>query len=191
MALSSLVLGAAGVGMSTVGSYYESEGRKRSLALQAQLDEISAKNAYGAAKDAMQRGEREIGRSRINTANLKGKQAAELAAGGVDLGFGSAAAILGSTDLLGEIDASTIEANAVREAWGHRMEAVGAEGSATINRATAKAINPTLNAASTLLTGAGEVAGSYYALSSSGALKPGKATKPKAHGSRHAMASGY
>ena len=154
----------------TVSSYYSSAAEKTKLGLQADLDAINAKLADGAARDTMQRGEREYGNSRLRTAALKGRQRAELADAGFDLGFGSAAQILTSTDLVGEVDAETIKANAMREAWGHRLDATNLRGSSRVNKSAAKSINPTLNAAATLLTTGGQVASSYYSLKAAGAF---------------------
>jgi hypothetical protein len=47
-----------------------------------------------------------------------------MAARGIDLRSDTALNILTTTDVMGEIDAQTIEANAVRAAWGYRTEGV-------------------------------------------------------------------
>lgn len=170
MALTSLAASSAGAGMSVAGSYYETLGRKYALNLQARLDEVNAKIAEGQARDSLQRGEREEQNLRLSTAQLKSTQTANIAANGVDLTSETAAAILTSTDVMGEIDANTIKANALREAWGHRMEAVNLRGSAATNRATAKALSPGMAAVGTLLTEASKVGASYYGFKESGAL---------------------
>lgn len=171
MAMSSLISSAGGAAMQTVGAYYGAAGEKISLELQASLDELNAKMAEGRARDTFVRGEREYGISRLKTGALKSGQRAALADAGFDLGYGTAADILTSTDVTGEIDATTILANTTREAWGHRMDAVGLRSSAAFNKNAAKSINPTLSAASTLLTSGQQVASQYYGLKSAGALK--------------------
>lgn len=178
MGMSSVLLSAAGAAQATVGSYYESLGTKTALGLEADLADINARLAEGAARDALARGDAEYGISRLKTANLKGEQRAGIAEAGFDLGFGTSAAILTGTDVFGEQDAETIKANAVREAWGHRLEASNLRGQSRVNRASASSINPTLNAAATLLTTGGQVAAQYYGLKQSGALdaKPGRST---------------
>lgn len=178
MALSSLYVSAGGAALQTVGSYYSSIGEKQALGLQADLDAINARLAEGAARDTLARGEREYGASRMRTAALKGSQRAALADSGFDVGYGTAAQILTGTDLIGEVDADTIKANAIREAWGHRLDASNLRGSSRVNRSAAKSINPGANAAATLLTAGGQVASQYYSLKSSGALDP-KKTKTK------------
>jgi hypothetical protein len=180
MAMSSTIMSAAGAAQQTVGAYYGAAGEKIALGLQADLDAINAKLAEGRGRDALARGEREYGASRLRTAAAKSAQRVGLADAGFDLGFGSAAQVLTSTDMLGEVDAETIKANAMREAWGHRLEATGLRGSAAVNRAAAKSINPTLAAASTLLTSGGQVASQYYSLKGSGAFDK----KPLPHGAQ-------
>jgi hypothetical protein len=174
VALASTYAMAGGAAVGTVGSYYSALGEKTALGFQADLDAINARIADRKARDSLARGEREYGAHRLKTAAFKGQQRTELAANNVDLGFGSAAAVLASTDLLGDVDAETILANASREAWGHRLEAVGLRGSSAVNRASAKAINPGMEAAGSLLTSAGTVASHYYGLKETGAIKPGK-----------------
>jgi hypothetical protein len=170
MAMSSTIMSAAGAAQQTVGAYYGAASDKIALGLQADLDAINARLAEGRGRDALARGEREYGAARLKTAALKSSQRTGLADAGFDLGFGSAAQVLTSTDMLGEVDAETIKANAMREAWGHRLEATGLRGSAAVNRAAAKSINPTLAAMSTLLTAGGQVASQYYSLKASGAF---------------------
>ena len=191
MAMSSVLMSAAGAAQQVVGSYYSSAGEKISLGLQADLDEINAKLAEGAARDSLLKGERTYGASRLSTAALKGSQKAAIADSGFDVGYGSAAQILTGTDLLGEVDADTIKANAVREAWGHRIEANNLRTSSRVNRSSASTINPGLTAAATLLTAGGQVASQYYGLKSTGAFDKKSNSGPTSGGSgRSGPASG-
>ncbi len=110
-----------------------------------------------------------------STPGAKGAARAALADSGFELGSGTPAALLTSMDVIDELDSETIKANAMREAWGHRLEETNLKGRSTVNRAAAKTINPTLSAAATLLTTGGQVASSCYSLKSSGAFdKPAK-----------------
>ena len=188
MAMSSVILSAAGAASSTVGAYYSAKGEKVALGLQADLDAINARLAEGAARDSLARGEREYGASRLRTAALKGSQIAGLDAAGIDIGYGSAARILTGTDMIGEIDADTIKANATREAWGHRIDAGNLRSSSQVNRMSAKAINPGMAAVSTLLTEGSQVAGQYYGLKKSGAFD--KSSYKGTHTSRGSGRSG-
>lgn len=170
MAIASLAGQAAGVGMSSVGKYYAAKGDKYSLRLQAKLDEINARMSEGAARDSLARGERAEQSRRLETGKLKSAQRVSLAANGVDLTSDTANDILTTTDLMGEIDADTIKVNAMREAWGHRMDAGSLRSSAASKRASAKAISPGMALAGGLLTGAASIGTSYYGMKESGAL---------------------
>ena len=114
--MASLGMQAAGAAMGTVGSYYSARNTKSNLQLQANLADTNAQIAELGAQSALAQGAKEEQRSRLQTTALKKSQRVALAANGVDLGQGSAAEILTSTDLMGDIDANTIKANAVRNA---------------------------------------------------------------------------
>lgn len=146
---------AAGAASSAVGSYYSAQGQQSAMRGQAEQLELTAQRTLEA-------GQRETQRSRMATARLKGAQRAGMAANGLDLGEGTAARVLTDTDLLGEVDANTIEANAVRSAWGYRTES-------TMRRAGADAISPGMAGFTSLLGGTGQVASSWYAMNKVGA----------------------
>lgn len=171
MAVASLAASAAGAASSTVGSYYSALGQKSSLKFQATMAELNAKAAESNARNSLLRGERQEQSLRLDNAQLKSAQRVSVASNGIDLSSDTAAAILTSTDVLGEIDANQTKANALREAWGHRTEAVNYRNEANMNRATADAISPGMAAFSTLLTSASQVAGQYSAGMESGSLK--------------------
>lgn len=170
MAMSSLIAQAGGAATSTVGSYYAARGQRTALKLQARIAEVNARIAEGQARDALQRGERQEQATRMGAAQLRSSQRAAMGASGIDLGSETAAAVLTSTDYLTEVEANTIKANALREAWGFRMDAGQSRSEAAMARATRKGISPLGDAASTLITGAAQVAGSYAAFRQSGAL---------------------
>ena len=92
-----------------------------------------------------------------------------MAANGVALDSGTPNAVLTSTDVMGEIDANTIEQNALAQAWGYRTQA-------GMDRARANAINPGMSAATTLLGSATQVASTWYGMKygmkKAGALDP-------------------
>ena len=171
MAVSSLILQAGAATTQTVGSYYAAQGQKTAAKLQARISEVNAKIAEGQARDALQRGERQEQAQRMSAAQLRSTQRTGMAASGIDLGSETAAAVLTSTEYLSEMDAAQIKANALRDAWGYRMEAVGQRGQAAMSRATARGISPLGEAASTLLTSAAQVGMSYASLKQSGALE--------------------
>ncbi len=161
----------AGTAASTVGAYYAAQSQKDALNLRADLNERQA-------QQVLEAGQREEQRSRLATARLKSTQRAGIAANGLDVG--SAADLLTSTDLMGEADAQTIRANAVRQAFGYRSEA-------TMQRASAGAISPGMAAATTLMGQAGQVASGWYRLNQAGALSTPSTGDGMSQGERRAI----
>jgi len=172
------MFGAIGSGLSIfgaissgIGSFYSAKNTKASLTFQAEIADNNARIAELGAQSELLRGQREEQRVRLQTSALKGRQRATLAASGVDLGSQSAVNILSTTDVMGEIDANTVAANAVQAAWGYRTQAQNLKNEALTKRTTARGINPAMAAATTLIGGAGNVAQSWYALNKAGALR--------------------
>lgn len=172
LSLGQMGLGAQGLGalMGVIGAFYSSSSQRAQLRAQAQLAEINAQTAERTAQSALQVGQWQEQRSMLATANLKSTQQAHFAANGVDLGEGSAARVIASTDVMGEIDKNTIAANAVRQAWGYRTQATNYSNEALYADSQASAISPLMSGAGSLLTGAGQVASGWYQLSKTGAL---------------------
>jgi len=154
----------AGTGMQAIGAYQTAQSQKASYAYQSRVSENNAKIGEWQAQDAMKRGERAEIDQRRKTAQLKGAQTASLAARGLDIGTGSALNILSDTDYLGEIDALTIRDNSRREAWGIRQGAQNDTNNAGVLRGAGNAISPIGAGATSLLTGAGQVAKQWYYL---------------------------
>ena len=173
-AVSSIAMMGMGAATSVVGAYNSASMQKDSLGFSAAIADINARMAEQSAQVELQRGEREYQSSRLKTAGLKGRQRASLAANGVDLGVGSAAEILTSTDVMGEIDANTIQANAVRSAWGYRTQATSYQNEALMKRASADSISPGMAAFSTLLTEGSKVGSAYVGMNKAGAFGGGK-----------------
>lgn len=161
--------------MGTVGSYYSAKGQRIALKSQANMAEINARIAEQGAQAELQRGQREEQSVRLRAAQIKSAQRVAMAANGLDLGSDTNVELATSADLMGEIDANTIAANAVRSAWGYRTQAVNYQIDAMGKRSAAKQISPVGSAVSTLLTGAGQVAGSWSQLNKTGALDEFKA----------------
>ena len=169
-AVSSIAMQGMGAVSSAVGAYNSASMQKDALGFAASMADLNARVSEQGAQVELQRGEREYQSSRLKTAGLKGRQRASLAANGVDLGVGSAAEILTSTDVMGEIDANTIQANAVRSAWGYRAQATNYKNEAQMKRAGASSISPGMAAFSTLLTEGSKVGMSYASMSKAGAF---------------------
>lgn len=156
--------------LSVIGAFAGAQAQQSALRGQAAIADINAATADNSARAALFAGQREEQRSMLATAQLKGTQKATLAANGVDLGEGSAARVLTSTDVMGEIDHNTIAANAIRSAWGYRAQATNYRNEAVGQRAAASAISPGMAAATTALGAAGAVADRWYSLNKAGAL---------------------
>ena len=175
MAEAALAAQAAGGAMQTVGSYYAAAGQKMQLKLQARLAEINAEMANSQARDALMQGQRAEQAVRMQGAQVKSAQRAAMGASGVDLSSETSVALQTSTEFLSELDANTVKANALRAAWGHRMNAVNYRGQAIMGRAQAKAISPAMAAFSTLLTQGAQFGQSYAGYKNAGMLGSTKA----------------
>lgn len=158
----------AGVAMSAIGSFYSAQAQKEELSFQARMSEINARLAESQSQNALLAGQREEQKSRLEVANFKSRQRASMGANGIDLSQGSAQNILNSTDLMGEIDANQISANAIASAWGYKVNAVSLQGQADRSRTASSAVSPYGSAATTLLGGAGQVASTWYTMNKAG-----------------------
>ncbi len=158
-----------------MGAYASVGAQQRQLRFQAQLAQLNAQTSERNAESVLNAGQRSEQRSMIATANLKSTQQASLAANGIDLGEGSAANVLTSTDVLGKIDANTIAANAVREAWGYRTQGTSYQIDAIQRNSAADGLSAAQGGFSSLLGGAGQVAQGWYQLNRTGALPGGSA----------------
>lgn len=160
---------------SIAGSFYSAQAQRDNLRFQADMASINARIAEQSAQSALDAGNRQVGALTLKAGQLKSGQRAAMAANGVDLGQGSAAEVLASTDLMKEIDVNTLTANAVRSAWGYRTQGVNYQNQALLARSAASSISPMASAATSLLSSAGSVASNWYALDKAGALDTMKA----------------
>lgn len=169
-AVSGVAIQGFGLLTSAVGAYTSAQGQKTGLEASAAISAINARLAESSAQQELLRGQKEASRLKLRGGQIKAAQAAAQAANGVDLGVGSAAEVRASSEILKEIDANQIEANAVMSAWGYRVQGVNSQSEAAVRRSEASSISPLGSAASGLLTNAPRVADSWYALSTNGAL---------------------
>ena len=169
-AISSVALSAMGAVSGAIGSYSSAKSQKLGLENQAAMAEINARLSETSAQQELIKGQAESARLTMSAGQLKSKQRTSLAANGVILNEGSAAELQASTDILKEIDKNTIEANAIRSAWGYRTQGVNYQNEALTKRSTAGSISPFMSATSSLLGSAGQVAGQWYSLNKAGAF---------------------
>jgi hypothetical protein len=158
---------AAGGALSSV---FAASSAKRAYRTRAFFNELNADEARGDARASIRRGEFLEQKSRLDTAQLKGRQVAAMGANGVDMTEGSPLARLVSTDYMGETDAITIRQNSTREAASSRARASGYSGQAIMDRASASNINPLLSGVTSLLGSASKVGSDWYMMGKMGAF---------------------
>lgn len=145
-----------------IGTYYQSQAMVNNLEFQADMAKINARISETNAQAVLLAGQRAQQNARLRTAKLKGQQITSMAANGVDLGSRTATNILTTTDTMGEIDAQTVEANAIRAAFGYRTQSVNDMNTARLSSAVADGINPFTSATGSLIGSAGKVAEGWY-----------------------------
>lgn len=168
LATTSLIGQIGGAASSAIGSYYSASTQKINLQSQANMAEANARIAEMGAQSALHQGHKQYGAHTLKAGQLKSAQRASMAANGIDLGEGSAAEVLASTETMKDIDANQILANAVRNAWGYRMQGVNYQNEALAARAGAKGIKPGMSAFNSLLGSATSVANSWYGMRQAG-----------------------
>jgi hypothetical protein len=123
------------IGIQAQGQILQGKSAKLQADTQAAIARINARLAESAAQGALFSGQRQEQAKRLETAAFKSRQRVGFAASGVDLSSDSVVRVLTSTDMIGDIDANTIAANAIRAAWGYRTEAANHRGQALMSSA--------------------------------------------------------
>lgn len=90
---------------------------------QKSIFDINARFSDAQAKDAINRGEKDVVKLRTQAKKLIGSQRAALAAQGIDIEDGSALDVQEDTADQAEGDVITLRNNAWKEAWGYRVQA--------------------------------------------------------------------
>jgi hypothetical protein len=143
IAMTTLALGLAAAGAATNAYGQIRQGREqrrlgeaqqRAAESEAGLLDYNAAIADLQARDVVERGREEESRFRTGVRSMIGAQRADIAASGVDVGFGSAVDVQADAAFLGELDALTIRTNAAREAWGYQVQAADIRERARITR---------------------------------------------------------
>jgi len=159
-----------GVGYSAVGAYFDAKGQKSTLNSMAHIDDVNAKLEEMSAQSALLSGQRQEQSVKLNTAQIKSSQKTAMAANGIDLSSETPVNVLTSTDVVGEVDAATVAANAMRTAFGYRQQGLNFSNRARSERAQASAISPVMSGLTSLISGAGTVSDSWYKLKKEGAF---------------------
>lgn len=106
----------SGTAISAYGAYQQGQNARKVAEYNATVNEFQA-------KDALERGGIESDRQRARTRQIKGAQIAAMGGSGATVGEGTLGDVLDQTATMGELDARTIETNALREAWGLKSQA--------------------------------------------------------------------
>lgn len=115
----------------------------------------NAKTAELKAQEAERLGEQKAVEVQRRGAALKSTQRLTQAANGLDIGYGTAADLQDQTDFFTQSDVATTRTNARKDAYGYRAQG-------TNYQAQANSENPTMAGATSLLTGASQVASRWY-----------------------------
>jgi hypothetical protein len=128
------------IGIQAQGQILQGRSAQLQADTQAAIARINARLAESAAQGTLFSGQRQEQAKRLETAAFKSRQRVGFAANGVDLSSDSVVRVLTSTDLIGEVDANTIAANAIRAAWGYRTEAANHRGQALMSSANGQMV---------------------------------------------------
>ena len=148
----------------------QAKANKSAFEFQSDMSKINARMAERSAQSMLFQGQQQIASLTLRSGKVKSAQRVAMAANGIDLGEGNAVEVQATTDLMTEIDKNTIEANALRSAWGYRTQGVNASNQALMSGVSADSISPNSAASSTLMSSAGNVAQQWYTMNKSGRI---------------------
>lgn len=173
LATTALVTSAIGVGVQAYGAQKEQKAANKAAEYNAQIMERNSQIAGMQADNALQRGEVAEKQHRLRVSKLIGEQRAGFGASGAVVDTGSALDVVMDTAEHGELDALTIRHNAAMEAWGYRNQGADYTAQASLSRFSKR--SPGFAAGTTLLTGAGQIAGqaASYGYMAQGGAKAG------------------
>jgi hypothetical protein len=144
-------LQAFGAGYSALSARTQAQGQKNLLGYEAQVAGNQAAIAGYQADIAQQVGAAREQDSRLQTAAQFGSERAHMAAGGIDLGQGSATDVLASTEYMGERNAMMIRDDTNRQVWQDRNQQSMYQSEQQAKLAQMDAINPDRAAFGSLL----------------------------------------
>ena len=147
---------------SAYGAYSSARSTRSSLKYQAAMSALNAEQAEKTAQSVLHAGEQAQSQVALRAGKVKAEQKVSQAARGVQIGVGSAAEEIATTDLMKEADMLTINANATRQAWAARMQATNYANESLMQGTSAESISPGSAAFSSLLTSAAAVSPQWY-----------------------------
>lgn len=116
----------------TLGTYYNQRTQNAALKHQASMNRINARLERLNAEQSLRKGEKQEQQIQNAAAKLKGKQKVGYGSSGVRLDSDSAQQVLNETDYMAQVDELQTHANALADAWGHRLNATNYENNANI-----------------------------------------------------------
>lgn len=162
---------AGGTGFSAVGAYNQAQGQKDAYNYQASVSQSNVTIAQEQARQAILSGQQDEQTQQLKNAQTFSSQRTAMAANGIDIASsGSAIDVLASTKYLGQRDVLTIHDNALRQAWGHGVEATNYQNETDFYKYAAKQTSPAKATLAPLLGGASQVASKWYDLKKAGAF---------------------
>jgi hypothetical protein len=172
------MLFAAGAIQSAVGSYYQAKSAQyqfKSQALtmdfQKSMSEINARQAEFMAQQIVDVGGKEISMLKMRAGKIKSASKASMAARGLRLGVGSTAEVVATTDLVAEMDALTIYANAIKSSEAARTQSTNYMNQAMMQGVSAENLRTTGASISPLSAAMGSFGQSANTLATSWFLK--------------------
>lgn len=157
-------MGASAASAAAVGTMTAMSLASTAISAKAAMDQSAmakgvasnnAKTAEYKAQEATRLGEQRAIEVQRQGAALKSSQRVNMAAKGLDLGYGTAADIQDQTDFFTQSDVATTRTNAAKDAWGNRAQGANYQ-------AQANAENPGMMGAMSLIGGATQVASRWY-----------------------------
>lgn len=108
--------------LSLVGTGAAIRSQQQNTAFEEGIADRNAQQAGAMAQDAVARGEIAVQNQRNRVSAIMGSQRAGIGASGIQNDTGTTGDVVTQTAALGELDAQTIRANALREAWGYKAQ---------------------------------------------------------------------
>ena len=164
-----------GAANSAIGTFYQAQSAQNQLKVQAQnerfqsqMSAINAQSAEFSAQQSLLAGEKQIGQYTMRAGQQKSSAVASMAARGIQGGVGSAKEVIGSMDIVKEIDRLTMSASNVRQAEAIRTQAMNYRNQSIMSGLSADNLNtsagtiyPGLGMATSLIGSAADIGGNW------------------------------
>lgn len=132
-----MLAGGINMGANAGASYAKASSIQMQAKYEADKLKYAAQLQHAQAQDAYKRGDKSAGKLGEAAKQFQGEQKVAVSPG-VKSTKGSAARMISQTDKAAVEDQLTIRTNAIREAWGHRIQAAEYKGAARMTKLAAK-----------------------------------------------------